>query len=180
MSAIGYKNAQGRIERSIAVMSDVSEQARTQNALLKQSEQRFRNSFEAAAHGMAILSVDGRISAVNGAMVGYPRGQGTRPSVEELHGHRPCRRRHQGSGHRQQDPHRQRWWWPCRACATLSDEERVVHALTSISPVRDANGKVDQFILQVVDITSQPESRRASAPGAEDGGCRSADRWDSA
>ena len=68
MSAIGYKNAQGRVERSIAVMSDMSDQTRTQDAL-RQSEQRFRNSFEAAAHGMAILTVDGRISAVNSAMV---------------------------------------------------------------------------------------------------------------
>ncbi|MGI9463598.1 MAG: PAS domain S-box protein, partial [Aestuariivirgaceae bacterium] len=156
MSAIGYKNAQGRVERSIAVMSDMSDQARTQ-AALKQSEQRFRNSFEAAAHGMAILSVDGRISAVNGAMIeilGRKEMDLLSKSFMDIVHSEDVTKVHDvvgkirngdgGGGHAE--------------LRYLAAEDKHIHALTSISPVRDSKGKVDQFILQMVDITSRQKA----------------------
>ncbi len=156
MSAIGYKNAQGRVERSIAVMSDMSEQARTQ-AALRQSEQRFRNSFEAAAHGMAILTVDGRISAVNGAMVeilglkeldllsksfmDIVHSEDV-PKVHDVVG--KIRNGDGGGGHAE--------------LRYVGSDDKLIHALTSISPVRDNQGKVEQFILQMVDFTSRQKA----------------------
>lgn len=155
-SAIGYKNAQGRVERSVAVLSDMSNQARTQ-AALRQSEQRFRNSFEAAAHGMAILSVDGRISAVNSAMIEL---LGVKeldllsksfmdivhvddvPKVTDVVG--KIRSEGGGGGHAE--------------LRFAGGDDKYVHALTSISAVRDTNGKVEQFILQMVDITSRQKA----------------------
>ena len=156
MSAIGYKNAQGRVERSIAVMSDMSEQAKTQ-AALRQSEQRFRNSFEAAAHGMAILSVDGRISAVNSAMIDLLGVNEldllSKSFMDIVHVDdvskvtevvSRIRNGDGGGGHAE--------------LRYVGDEDKHIHALTSISAVRDGNGKVDQFILQMVDITSRQKA----------------------
>ncbi|NNE23752.1 MAG: PAS domain S-box protein [Rhizobiales bacterium] len=155
-SAIGYKNAQGRVERSVAVLSDMSNQARTQTAL-RQSEQRFRNSFEAAAHGMAILSVDGRISAVNNSMIELLGVKEldilSKSFMDIVHVDdvskvtdvvSKIRSEGGGGGHAE--------------LRFLGAEDKHVHALTSISAVRDSNGKVEQFILQMVDITSRQKA----------------------
>ncbi len=153
MSAIGYKNADGRIERAVAVFADMTEHSRTQ-AALRQSEQRFRNSFEAAAHGMMILTVDGRIAAVNGAMtemlgksefdllsssfMDIVSGDDL-PKVQDL-----VSRIRAGSGDGVN-----------AEIAYSGADDKILNALTSISAVRDSYGKVDQFIVQAVDITGR-------------------------
>ncbi|MBK6998913.1 MAG: PAS domain S-box protein [Rhodoferax sp.] len=52
---------------------DISERKQAENAL-KESEERFRSAFETAAHGMALVSLEGKFVKVNAAlcaMVGY-------------------------------------------------------------------------------------------------------------
>ena len=57
----------------LAIVSDLSEQNRTSDALLE-SERRFRGSFESASIGMALVAPDGRFLEINRAfceLVGY-------------------------------------------------------------------------------------------------------------
>ncbi len=70
----------------LAVIRDVSERERAQEALL-QSERRFRRAFESAAIGMALVSVEGRFLEVNEslcAIVGYPADELVQKSFQEI------------------------------------------------------------------------------------------------
>jgi two-component system cell cycle sensor histidine kinase/response regulator CckA len=63
----------GRATGVLGIVSDVSEQNRTNEALLE-SERRFRGSFEAASIGMALVATDGRFLEINHAfceLLGY-------------------------------------------------------------------------------------------------------------
>jgi two-component system, cell cycle sensor histidine kinase and response regulator CckA len=63
----------GKATGVLGIVSDVSEQNRTNEALL-QSERRFRGSFESASIGMAIVATDGRFLEINHAfceLLGY-------------------------------------------------------------------------------------------------------------
>jgi PAS domain S-box-containing protein len=153
MSAVGYKNIERHIERTIAVFTDLSQRAADQ-AALRQSEQRFRGSFEAAAHGMAVVTVDGRLAAVNGALkellgiasveVGVTRlcdivAPDDNEKVNALIARLMAG---EGLGLHAEVKFR-------------AGDARIVHGLTSISAVRDATGKIEQFIVQIVDITGR-------------------------
>ena len=155
-SAIGYKNKEGRMERTIAVLTDMREHSHTQ-AALRQSEQRFRSSFEAAAHGMAILTVDGRISAVNEAfteMLGIAEFDLLSKSLMDIV--------HEDDVHKVQDLvakiREQDGKGGHGEVRFGASEDRVLHVLTSISGVRDSAGRVEQFIVQAVDISSRQKA----------------------
>ena len=156
MSAVGYMNLERRIERTIAVLTDLSQRAADQ-AALRQSEQRFRGSFEAAAHGMAVLSVDGRLAAVNSALrdmlglAGFEAGQMRFSDIVASEDHEKIdalvTRLSNGENIGQHAE--------LKFCAS---EGRIVHGLTSVSAVRDHSGKIEQFIVQIVDITSRQKA----------------------
>ena len=156
MSAVGYMNLEKRIERTIAVLTDLSQRAADQ-AALRQSEQRFRGSFEAAAHGMAVLSVDGRLAAVNSAlrdMLGladFEAGQMRFSDIVANEDHEKIdalvTRLSNGENFSQHTE--------LKFCAA---EGRIMHGLTSVSAVRDHSGKIEQFIVQIVDITSRQKA----------------------
>lgn len=73
LSAVAEIEAETGAIRSLAVMEDVTSRIGAE-AALTQSELQFRGAFESAAHGMAIVSTEGRFEKVNAAlcaMVGY-------------------------------------------------------------------------------------------------------------
>jgi diguanylate cyclase (GGDEF)-like protein/PAS domain S-box-containing protein len=73
LSAIAEKGADASDIQSLAVMNDVTARNRIDAALV-QSELQFRGAFESAAHGMALVSTEGRFTQVNAAlcdMLGY-------------------------------------------------------------------------------------------------------------
>ena len=70
----------------LAVIYDVSEQKKAQEALL-QSERRFRRAFESAAIGMALVDIEGRFLEVNDSLcksVGYPADELVRKTFQEI------------------------------------------------------------------------------------------------
>jgi PAS domain S-box-containing protein len=70
----------------LAVIHDISERKRVQEALLL-SERRFRRSFESAAIGMALVSPDGRFIEVNDSLceiVGYTAEQLVEKTFQEI------------------------------------------------------------------------------------------------
>ena len=153
MSAVGERGDDGRIVRSIIVYTDMSRQVAAQ-AALRQSEQRFRESFEAAAHGMAIMSADGRLVAANLALTEL-LGQ----NEYELSRHRLTdivvkddREKARSlisrvmSGNQTGENAELKFSGP---------QNSIIYGLTSLSGVRDRHGKVEQMILQIVDLTSR-------------------------
>ncbi len=66
LSMNAYRGDKGRIERSICLMQDVTDQKIAEIASVR-SDQRFRGAFAAAAHGMALVSPTGQIELSNAA-----------------------------------------------------------------------------------------------------------------
>ncbi|CAK0763705.1 hypothetical protein CCP4SC76_3990004 [Gammaproteobacteria bacterium] len=73
LSGTALHNAEGEIIGCVLVLTDVSAMRRAQEEL-RESEGRFRVTFDAAAHGIALVSIEGHWLKVNPAlcqMVGY-------------------------------------------------------------------------------------------------------------
>jgi len=153
MSSVAHKNAAGRVEKSIVVFADMSQRAEAQ-AALRQSEQRFRESFESAAHGMAILTADGRVAAANVALTEL-----LTQSELELSRKRLSELVIDGDQDKLQAMFsRVMSGQHAGVNAELrfkGVEDKSIHGLTSISGVRDRFGKIEQLIVQIVDLTTR-------------------------
>ena len=156
LSATAERDAGGRIVRSMAVMTDVTERNRAV-AALNESESRFRGAFEAAAHGMALVSIDGRFIKVNASlctMLAYSEAELlstdfqtiTHPDDlqadlslldDMLHARIPSYQMEKRYVHK---------------------TGRLIWILLSVTLVRDQNGGPVHFVSQIQDIT---EKKRA-------------------
>ncbi len=153
VSCLGERGADGRIKNTIVVMQDVTREKATE-AALRQSEERFRGSFEAAAHGMALASPDGRLMAVNPVLrtlLDSDEVSLKRESLQDLVAaeDRPTLLNNVGrilAGEMESAQMELRF--PVR-------NGNLIWGLTSISIVRDASGIVAHFVVQVVDLTGR-------------------------
>jgi len=80
------RDAQGQLTHYLAVREDVTQHRRIEQAL-RDSEARFRAAFKAAAHGMALIDLDGELLKVNRALcrlTGYAKKELVGRSLYEL------------------------------------------------------------------------------------------------
>lgn len=80
------RDAAGRVHGFVAYVVDISELKQAEEAL-RDSEQRFRATFEQAAFGFTLVSPEGRFEQVNEAlckMVGYSREELTRLTFQDI------------------------------------------------------------------------------------------------
>jgi two-component system, cell cycle sensor histidine kinase and response regulator CckA len=146
----------GRPVGVLGLVRDLSEQRRAEEALL-QSESRFRQAFESAAIGMALVAPDGRFLQVNDSLceiVGYTAEQIVAKTFQDI--------THPADLDADVELARRVLSGEIR---TYDMEKRYFHrdghevwVLLSVSLVRASNGKPLHFIAQVQDVT---EARRA-------------------
>ncbi|MGE0210595.1 MAG: PAS domain S-box protein [Parvibaculaceae bacterium] len=156
MSAIGYRNPEGRLERSIAVFADMSERTAAV-AALGRSQQRFRSAFEAAAHGMAVLNPDGRFDTVNEALaeiLGLDMDELKHVNFHDLLAVDDLARA-KALFERLAVPGNTGLQSELRYRAPGN---RLLVGLTSLSAVKDAAGRPEQFIVQIVDVTERQKA----------------------
>ena len=146
-------DAAGKPVRMVGTNEDITERQQRE-AALQESEDRFRSTFDAAAIGMALVSLEGRFVQANGALcsiLGYTQAelqqktfQGiTYPDdldtdlalLKELM-----------AGTRDSYQMEKRYF---------HKDGRLIWILLSRSAVRDATGKVLYFIAQIQDITER-------------------------
>ncbi len=155
-SAIGYRDGAGRIERSVVVMTDMTRERAAESAL-RQSEERFRGSFEAAAHGIVLVSPDGYLVAGNSAFCGLlqtPESELMKHRLQSLVAEedRPALLNNIGRLLSGEDK-------SCQAELRYNTMTgRTIWGLTSISVVRDSEDIVSNFVVQIVDLTNRREA----------------------
>ena len=153
LSMNAYRGDKGRIERSICLLHDVTNQKIAEIASAR-SDQRFRGAFSAAAHGMALVSPTGQIELSNAAFGVFLGRQDIDKSAltfdETLH------RDDRGqflNGMRQ---------LLAGEIPALKQELRymtgsggVAHGSTSVSMVKSETAEIEQLVVQIVDVTDR-------------------------
>ncbi len=153
LSMTAYRGDKGRLDRSVCMLEDVSEQKIAAMAS-NRSDQRFRAAFAASVHSMAVISPTGQIEFANDAFKTFlnrrdletatygfdellhkdDRGQflnGLRQllSGESAHFNLDLRFMEQGN--------------------------KVVHGSTSVALVKNEKGGTEQLVIQIVDVTER-------------------------
>lgn len=151
--AIARRDAAGRVIRLIGAMTDITEQKTTENALRKSVEQ-FKSAFYSAGIGKAIVGLDGQFLQVNPALCelfGYSEEEmlstdfQTLTHPDDLSGDL-IKLNQLMAG---KIPGYQLEKRYIRADGT------IMWGLLSVGMVKDQDGRPDQFISQIVDITEQ-------------------------
>lgn len=152
-ATVGERDAQDNAIRVIGTKTDISWRKQAELAL-QQSEERFRNAFDTAAIGMAIVGLDGRWLEVNGAlcrMLGYTEEElldktfvdVTHPDDLDLDLDYVRKLLNGDLEHYQMEK---------RYFHKTGD---VIFVLLSVSLVRNEKGEVIHFISQIEDVTAR-------------------------
>ncbi|WP_299794418.1 PAS domain S-box protein [uncultured Marivita sp.] len=151
--SIAKRDAEGRVTRLIGAMTDITERKTTENALRK-SVERFKSAFESAAVGMAVVGLDGKFLRANPALCEL-----LEYSEEEL-----LTTDFQTLTHPDDlnDDLNKLDLLKAGKIPGYQLEKRYIRAngatmwgLLSVGMVKDEDGRPDQFISQIVDITEQ-------------------------
>ncbi|MDO8826380.1 MAG: PAS domain S-box protein [Methylophaga sp.] len=152
-ATVGERDAENNAIRVIGTKTDISWRKQAELAL-QQSEERFRNAFDTAAIGMAIVGLDGRWLEVNGAlcrMLGYSEAElnertfvdVTHPDDLDLDLEYIQKLLNGDLEHYQMEK---------RYFHKTGD---VIFVLLSVSLVRNEKGEVIHFISQIEDVTAR-------------------------
>ena len=137
--------------------------------LLKQSESRFEDAFDASAQGMAIISLEGRWLRVNAALcriVGYSEAEMLAMDFQTLThpddlGHDLAVIRSMLAGETGSRQFEKRY---------IHRSGKVVVVLLSVTLVRDAGGMAVNYVVQVMDITDRKRAEELWRFGVEGAG----------
>ncbi len=148
-----YFDANRRPLRMVGTNEDITERQQRE-AALRESEDRFHSTFEAAAIGMALVNLEGRFMQVNDALcgiLGYTQAELQQKTFQDIThaddleaGLALMQELLTGTHGSYQVEQR-----------CLYKDGRVIWILLSGSAVRDANGKVLYFVAQIQDITER-------------------------
>jgi PAS domain S-box-containing protein len=134
-------------------LTNVTERKRAESAL-RESEQRFRGSFERAAIGMALVGTEGRFLRVNGSLcetLGFPERELLGKTFQEI--------THPDDLDADLDQVRRMLDGEIRTYQMekryFHKEGQVVWALLSVSLVHDEEGEPLYFVSQIQDITER-------------------------
>ncbi len=147
------RDTDGKPLRAVGTHSDISWRKHAEIAL-RQSEERFRNAFDTAAIGMALVAIDGRWLEVNDAlcdMLGYQESELLQLTFMDVT--------------HPEDLNLDQQYVEKLVAGQLDHyqmEKRYFHkngqtvdVLLSVSVVHDAEGKVLHFVSQIEDITAR-------------------------
>jgi PAS domain S-box-containing protein len=153
LSMTAYRGDKGRLERSVCMLEDITEKKIAQ-IKTNRGDQRFRGAFDAAAHGMAVVSPMGRIEAANSSLTAFLNRADLSTATygfEELL-HKDDRGQFL-NGMRQllmgETPVLQ------QELRYMTSEGRVVHGATSIALVKNEKGETEQLIVQITDTSEK-------------------------
>jgi PAS domain S-box-containing protein len=153
LSMTAYRGDKGRLERSVCMLEDITEKKIAQ-IKTNRGDQRFRGAFDAAAHGMAVVSPTGQIEAANSAMTAFLNRADLSAATygfEELL-HKEDRGQFL-NGMRQllmgEVPVLQ------QELRYMTSEGRIVHGATSIALVKNEKGETEQLIVQITDTSEK-------------------------
>jgi PAS domain S-box-containing protein len=158
LSMNAYRGDKGRIERSVCLLQDITDQKIAELAT-NRSDLRFRSAFEAAALAMALVSPTGQIELCNPTFRNFVG----RPEIEV----RPV-------GFEETLYPEDRGPFINGMRTLLSGEVSVLkldlryargdgalaHGATSVSLVKNGRGETEQLVVQIVDISDRKEISR--------------------
>ncbi|MGF6495265.1 diguanylate cyclase (GGDEF)-like protein/PAS domain S-box-containing protein [Luteibacter sp. 621] len=147
------RDEHGRVRGAFVVLADISDR-RALEARLKESERRFSQAFRHAAIGMALVLPDGRWLQVNDAMcgmLGYSENELLALSFQDIT-HPDDLATDMGLVHQVLSGERASYHMEKRY---LHRDGQVVHALLTVSLVRDERGEPLYFVSQVQDISER-------------------------
>ena len=148
-----YFDAAGKPVRLVGTNEDVTERQQRVDAL-RESEERFRSTFDAAAIGMALVSLEGRFVQANNALcriVGYPQAELQQKTFQDITHPDDLEAdlafaQELLAGTRDSYQMEKRYF---------HKDGHVIWVLLSGSAVRDSTGKALYFIAQIQDITER-------------------------
>jgi PAS domain S-box-containing protein len=166
MTVVVMQDAEGQPAGLLAVCQDITERKRTEE-LLRESEERFKSTFEQALSGMLIVGKDGRFLQVNHAicrMLGYSKQELLALNFQKLTHPDDLAK---GVEHLRQ--------MLAGEIDVIQEEKRYIHKLghefwvqINVAAVHDAQGQVSYFVTQVQDITEQKRNEATLAKRANE------------
>ncbi len=153
LSMTAYRGDKGRLERSVCMLEDITEKKIAQ-IKTNRGDQRFRGAFDAAAHGMAVVSPTGKIEAANSAITAFLNRADLSTSTygfEEL--------LHKDDRGQFLNGMRQLLMGEVSVLQQelryTTSEGRIVHGATSIALVKNEKGETEQLIVQITDTSEK-------------------------
>lgn len=155
LSMNAYRGDKGRLERSVCVLEDVTTRKIAEIATSR-SDQRYRGAFEAAVHGMAVVSPTGQIEAANESICQFLQRQDLETatfSFEELL-HKDDRGQFLNGMRQLLSGETQLLQQELRYNTGVGT---IVHGATSIALVKNEKGETEQLIVQITDTSEKKE-----------------------
>jgi PAS domain S-box-containing protein len=159
VTSMVLKDKAGRVSGYVSVNRDVTERMRTEETL-RESEQRFRHTFEHAAIGMALIGTDGRFLQVNPSlcrMFGYTASELPEKTFQELT--HPDDIDVGVELFRDLLAGKQEYGWLEKRY--VHREGHAIWALLSTSVVRDVLGAPLYLVSQIQDMTERKDAEKA-------------------